>query len=51
MLKRYNFSWLQNFVPQAATQGKCFLLICQKSKETVKVICNLAKSEQEREWV
>ena len=32
-VKKYNFSRLQNFVPhpQAATQGKCCLLICQKS--------------------
>ena len=37
LLKRYNFLQLQNFVyapPQAATQGKCCLLMRQKSYET-----------------
>ena len=34
LLKRNNFLQLQNFVytpPQAATQGKCYLVVRQKS--------------------
>ena len=37
ILRRYKFLQLQKFVytpPQAATQGKCCLLMRQKSQET-----------------